>query len=191
MLFPASKTAPHFKFLVRSNYRLTTQVRSSYSFADYLSQPVLINVYIAIFHFYLIYSISTWGSTYEIYIANLQTLQNKAMRIIEGLNWNARLEDMYNKRQIFTVSKMYKYEVGKMMLFLVFTNWLPELFLGYFSYISFSSTHNARGASASAIHLPQFSFNRLQHSFKFQGAKIWNAILNQTNKWPFKNISLN
>ena len=35
------------------------------------------------------------------------------MRIIEGLNWNARVEDVYNKHQILTVSKMHKYEEGK------------------------------------------------------------------------------
>ena len=37
---------------------------------------------------------------------------------------------------------------------------LPESFLDYFSYISFSSTYKTRDASAAAIHLPQFSSNR-------------------------------
>ena len=52
------------------------------------------------------------GSTYKTYFAKLQTLQNKAMRIIEGLNSNARVEDVYNKYQILSVRKKYKYKVG-------------------------------------------------------------------------------
>ena len=110
-----------------------------------------------------------------LYTAKLQTLQNKAIRLIEGLNWNARVENVYNKHQIFTISKMYKYDVGKMM-YLCNVNRLPESYFDYYSYISFSSADNTRGASARVIHLPQFSSNKLQHFFKFQNAKIWNAI---------------
>ena len=63
------------------------------------------------------------------------------MRIIEGLNWNARVEVVYNKYQILTVSKMYKYEVGKMM-YLFNANRLSESFLDYFSYVTSSSTYS-------------------------------------------------
>ena len=70
------------------------------SLLRYFHQPALINVYFAIFYSYLLYRILTWGSTHKIYIAKLQTLLNKAMRIIKGLNWNPRIEDMYNKYQI-------------------------------------------------------------------------------------------
>ena len=47
-------------------------------------------------------------------------------------------------------------------MYLFDANLPPESFLDYFSYISFSSTYNARGTSVGAIHLPQFSSNRLQ-----------------------------
>ena len=97
----------------------------------YLPQPALINVYFAIFHSYLLYGILTWGSTYKAYIAKLQTLQNKAMRIIKGLNWNAPVEDAFYKYQILTARKMYKYEVGKVM-YLLNANLLPKSFLDFF-----------------------------------------------------------
>ena len=87
---------------------------------------------------------------------------------------------------------MCKYEEGKMM-YLFNANRLPESFSVYFSYISFSSTYNTRGASDGAIYLPQFSSNRLQISFNFQGAKIWNAIPIPIKKITFSKycISLN
>ena len=53
------------------------------------------------------------------------------MRIIEGLNWNARIEDVYNKHQTLTVSEIHKYEVGKIM-YLFNANRLPESFLDFF-----------------------------------------------------------
>ena len=71
---------------------------------------------------------------------------------------------VYNKYQILTVSKMYKYWSREVM-YLFNANRLPESSLDYSSYISSSSTCNTRGASASTIHLSQFSSDRLQHSF--------------------------
>ena len=76
------------------------------------------------------------------------------------------------------------------MMYLFNANRLPESFLDYFSSISFFSIYSTHGASAGSIHLPQFSSNRLQHSSKFQGAKIWNANPNQIKIMTFSKYKL-
>jgi len=53
---------------------------------------------------------------------------------------------------------------------------VPLPFENYFTYISQPSNYLTRGVSAGAMQLPKFSISRLQQSFKFQGAKIWNSI---------------
>jgi len=60
-----------------------------------LPKNVLIDVYYTLFHSHLLYGILTWGSTYSTLIKKLQTLQNRAIRIIESKEWITKVNDVY------------------------------------------------------------------------------------------------
>ena len=53
-----------------------------------LPKTMLLNLYFALIHSQLLYGIVVWGSTYQTSINKLQVLQNKAMKMIEGRDWN-------------------------------------------------------------------------------------------------------
>ena len=52
----------------------------------YLPKTYLLLLCNTLFHPHLIYCISAWSSTFSTYLNPLQTLQNKAIKLIEGLN---------------------------------------------------------------------------------------------------------
>jgi len=67
---------------------------------------------------------------------------------------------------------------------------LPLPFENYFTYISQQSNYFTRGVSTGAMQLPKFSTSKL-HSFKFQGAKIWNSIPKEIKDLGFLGSKLN
>jgi len=141
----------------------------------HLPKNVLIDVYYALFHSHQLYGLLTWGSTYSTLIKNLQTLQNSAMSITERREWKRKVKDVYQKHELLNVKNLYHFEIVKIM-FLYHAKKLPLPFENDFTYISQQRNYFTPGVSAGALQLPKFSTSKLQHSFKFQGAKIWNRI---------------
>ena len=87
--------------------KLLTKILSSIGVMSkirhYLPKTVLLNLYFALIHSHLLFRIAVWGSTYQTSINKLQVLQNKAMKMIEGRDWNSKVSDIYLKHKILTV----------------------------------------------------------------------------------------
>ena len=168
--------------------KLLTKISSSIGVMSkirhYLPKTVLLNLYFALIHTQLLYGIAVWGSTYQTLINKLQVLQNKAMKIIEGHDWNSKVSGLYLKHKILTVQNLYLFEVGKLM-YRFYNNRLPITFENYFTLISHSNKYKTRGITAVTYRLPLFPTNKLQHLIKFQGAKFWNQIPLEIKKSTF------
>jgi len=52
-------------------------------------------------------------------------------------------------------------------------------------YISQQGNYFTQGVSTGAMQLPKFSTSKLQHSFKLQGASIWNSIPKEIKDFGF------
>ena len=141
----------------------------------YLPKTVLINLYFALIHSRLLYGIAVWCSTYQTLINKLQVLQNKAMKMIEGHDWNSKVSDIYLKHKILTFRNLYLFEVGKLM-YRFHNNRQPITFENYFTLISHSNKYKTRGITDVTYRLSLFTTNKLQHSIKFQGS---NSLRNQ------------
>ena len=153
----------------------------------YLPKTVLLNLYLALIHSQLLYGIAVWGSTYQTLINKLQVSQNKAMKMIEGRDWNSKVSDIYLKHKILTVQNLYLFEVDKLM-YRFHNNRLPITFEIYFTLISHPNKCKTRGITAVTYRLPLFTTNKLQHSIKFQGIKFWNQIPLEIKKNHFFEI---
>ena len=141
----------------------------------YLPKTVLLDFYFAFIHLHLFYGIAVWDYTYQNLINKFQILQNKAMKIIEGRDWNSKVSYICLKHKILIVQNLYLFEIGKLM-YRFHNNRLPNTFLNYFTVISLSSKYKTHAFTADTNRLPLFLTNKLQHSIKFQGAKFWNQI---------------
>ena len=113
----------------------------------YLPKTVLLNLYFALVHSHLFYGIAVWGSNYHTLINKLQVLQNKAMKMIEGRDWNSKVSDIYLKHKILTVHNLYLFEVGKLM-YRFHYNRQPTTFENYFTLILHLNKYQTRGFTA-------------------------------------------
>ena len=73
----------------------------------------------------------------------LQVLQNRALRIIVGRDWNTSVFGLHHTPEILSVEQLYLLEVGK-LLYLFDVKKLPLPFANYFDYISYENNKYSR-----------------------------------------------
>ena len=66
----------------------------------FLNATTPFQLYYFILHSYFQYGIIIWGSTFKSYLKKLNTLQNKAVKIITGGSWRKRATPFYAKLKI-------------------------------------------------------------------------------------------
>ena len=63
----------------------------------------------------LVYGLPIWGKTFETYRSKLQTLQNKAMRIITNSDLRTPITPKYRNLRILKITELYTFEIAKLM----------------------------------------------------------------------------
>ena len=111
----------HINFLYS---KLSRTLDVMFKVKHYLPKSYLLLLYNTLFHPHLIYCISAWSSTFSTYLNPLQTLQNKAIKLIEGLNHWQSSTTAYKKLKILKINELVKFEIGK-FLHRHFDNKLP------------------------------------------------------------------
>ena len=91
-------------------------------------------LYYTFIHPYLNYCIHVWGKAYDKHLHHLIVLQNKAIRIINGIPSRANVDNSYMMHNILSVNPLHLYNVGLFMykysnelLLLMFMNIIPEM----------------------------------------------------------------
>ena len=104
----------------------------------------LFSLYYTFVYPYLNYCIHVWGKTYHTHLHHLIVLQNKVIRIINGVPPRTNVDNLYVMHDILSVKRLYSYNVALFMykysnqllpdvfdIFflnsLMFTNIIPEL----------------------------------------------------------------
>ena len=137
-----SKSVKYLGVQIDDNLTFKTQINFLYSklsrtlgvmfkVKHYLPKTYLLLLYNTLFHPHLICCIFAWSSTFCTYLNPLQTLQNKAIKLIEGLKHWQSSTPAYKKLKILKIDKLVKFEIGK-FLHRHFNNKLPLNFENYF-----------------------------------------------------------
>ena len=66
-------------------------------------------------HTYLSYGIIIRGSTYKSHLGRLSSLQNKAIRVFGGAEWNESSSSLRHKFKLLKIHGIYKSELAKFM----------------------------------------------------------------------------
>ena len=88
----------------------------------------LLKLFYAFIHPRLLYGLSVWGCTHKFYLAKLQTLQNKAVKIIGGGKYMNHATPFYSKLKILKIPELYEYKVA-ILVFHYYRQRLPPLLL--------------------------------------------------------------
>ena len=140
------------------------------------NNETLLSLYHTFVYPYLSYCIHVWGRAYDTHLNDLIVLQNKIIRIINGVPPRTNVERLYVTMGILSLKRIYNYAIGLFMHKYV-NNMLPELFVDFFSNVTDLHHYNTRHANRNSIYVTFHSSTRGQQSFSHCGPRIWNFIL--------------
>ena len=173
---------PHISYLQSKLSRLIGIISK---IKYYVPDRVLFLLYFALFHSHITYGLIIWYSTYKTYTSKISKLQNRIIKIITKSNPREKVFPLFKKHGILTLDDLFIYEVAALM-FKYRSNNVPYNLSQYFTLTSDIHKLNTRSCSYDTYYLPWFKINKLQHSIKFTGVKVWNKIPNE-----IKNCYLN
>ena len=141
------------------------------------NQLSLISLHRTLVEPYTRYCNTTWGRCNTSLLDTLQTLQNRAARIIANVKYEntdhaklLKVLDWLNVRELIhfdTASLMYKIEND-----LALTH-MKEMFFK----TSYLHTYSTRSATSGGFHLPHRKLNIGKASFSYRGVHVWNQLL--------------
>ena len=106
--------AKNFIFLAQP--KLLVQLAILYKLKYLLPESAMLNLYYALVHSNLIYGILWWGNTFPSYLTKLSKLQNKAIRIVTGKNWNDSANPLYQKLNILPLVSLLNLDISKFVI---------------------------------------------------------------------------
>ena len=146
-----------------------------------------LSLYYSLIHSFLFYGLLVWGSPYKTYIDILYKIQKKAIKIISGANLFNSATKHFKNLGILKLQGLYKVEVGYFIKRYkrYFSNNLPIEITNFFTPTqSFSSRTTRLASQKLSLSIPRFKTAKLQHTLKYVGAKIWNAIPDKIKNLP-------
>ena len=144
------------------------------------SNETLLSLYHTFVYPYLSYCIHVWGKAYNIHFNDLIVLQNKAMRIINGVPPRTNMENFYIEKNILTVKHIFNYKIG-LFMFKYVNNMTPDVFDNFFRNVSYIHQHNTRNATQNLLYVTFRGTTRGQQTFKYCVPHIWNFIIKNIN----------
>ena len=156
------------------------------------SPSQLLSLYHSIFSSHMIYGCQTWGLVENKYTKKIQTLQNRALRLVSFAD---NSENTVHTCDLYKNLKLLKFNdlvTLKNMLFIhdYFNKKLPESFSNYFQLSKDMHGHSTRNASICHIFIPQIeSVKYGRKSFKLKAITAWNALCDKFQDQNFINLS--
>ena len=80
-----------------------------------LPEKALISLYYALVNSHLLYGLTVWGGISKTFLDKLNTLQNKAVKIVTGARYFDHVTLHYNNLKILKLPDLYKFEFAKTM----------------------------------------------------------------------------
>ena len=106
------------------------------------NNETLFSLYYTFVYPYLKYYIHIWGKAYD---THLRHLQNKIIRIINGVPSRTNVDNLYIKHDIISVKRLYSYNVG-LFMYKCSNGLLPDVFDTLFCKLADVHEYNTRNA---------------------------------------------
>ena len=166
----------NFRFhLEKIENKLSKSLGILYKLKPILPQNTLLKLYYSMVHSHLLHGLVVWGSTFTSYLQKLNSIQNKAVKLIGGGNYLDRATPYYSKLNILKLPDLNNLETAK-FVYRFMHNTLPQSFSDIFVKASEISGRTRSSGNRHSLYIPRYNTNRLQRSIKYQGVKIWNSI---------------
>ena len=146
----------------------------------------LCKIYFALFHPHLLYGLVVWGSTFPTYLSKLESLQNKAVKIIGGGTTRESPTPFYGQLKILKLADLYKFEIAKLVNDFLHDKLPSSSVFSHLFQKSLQIFHRFTRSSSNKnkLHIPLYRTNRLQRSIRYQGVSVLNSIPMEIQNLP-------
>ena len=130
--------------------------------SNYVSTSTLISLYYSLIYPYLTYCNLTWGSTYDSHLIPLITLQKKAIRVINKVNYLEHTSPLFFANKILKLPDLIKYRQA------------IHIFKNLSQYTTPSHSYSTRTSSNLIVPFQRLTLG--QHSLAYCGPTTWNSL---------------
>ena len=116
------------------------------------------------------------GKAYDTHLHHLTVLQNKAIRIINGVPPRTNVDSLYVMQNILSVKRIYSFNVG-LFMYKYSSRLFPDVFDKLFTRLADVHGYNTRNTSTQHLYVSFRGTTRGQKTLSYSGARIWNYIL--------------
>ncbi len=116
-----------------------------------------------------------YRTTDQTYLKQLQILQNKGARMLLNCDYRTYIRDMLTELNWMTVKERADFH-SPCLIYNCQNNLTPQYLVDHFNNISESHNYNTSSSTGGDIKLETRSNNQLMRTFKYNGAKLWNAL---------------
>ena len=130
--------------------------------SNYVTTRTLISLYYSLIYPYLTYCNLTWGSTCDAHLIPLITLQKKAVRVINKVNYLEHTSPLFFANKILKLPDLIKYRQA------------IHIFKNLSQYTTPSHSYSTR--TSSNLIAPFLRLTIGQHSLAYCGPTTWNSL---------------
>ena len=142
----------------------------------YASTDILISVFYAFIHSFVIYGIEVWSQTYPSHFKAICTLQKKAVRIITFSDPHSHSEVIFKSLRIVKFTDLIELLIPK-FVYLWHSKQLPPCFCNFYNSLDEIHSIQTRQAQNKNIHIKSFNTDQFgKISLRYFGATLWNKI---------------
>ena len=144
-------------------------------FKFFFPPEILYNIYNALILSYISYDILAWGNTSSFLLKRILVLQNRALRIIDHVDYRAHSNPLFCNHNTLKINDIYFLQL-EIFLYQFFTHDLPNSFQQMF--ITNTSIHQHRTRQSGDLHIPYVHTSLAQKNINYQGPKYCNSLSN-------------
>ena len=119
-------------------------------------------------------------------MSKLESLQNKAVKIIGGGTTRESPTPFYGQLKILKLIDLYKFEFAKLVHDFLYDKLPSSSVFSHLFQKSLQISHRFTRSSSNKnkLHIPLYRTNRLQRSIRYQGVSVWNSIPMEIQNLP-------
>ena len=145
----------------------------------YVSGDTLRSIYFGIFHSLLTYGSQIWGQIRNRHFHRLQTLQNKAIRIINFANYRATVNPLYKNSNILNLTDTINLQ-NFLLVRDCIKGELPDALSNTFQLVRHTHSYNTRSSLQNKVTIPAVRTTIYGiRSIKYQSCQIWNFLISK------------
>ena len=150
-----------------------------------LPEKALIGLYYVLVNSHLLHGLTVWGGISKTSLDKLNTLQNKAVKIVAGARYFDYVTPHYSNLKILKLPDLYNYEIAKTMHRCVHNNFPLHHLNMFVKRLNILSKKTKLASKKYSLQISRYTTTKLQRNFKYQGVEIWNSIPELQQILPF------